>query len=293
MPCYCPLTAYYSTVIGNSGKRGITFDRNAAWSGVPIRLPCGQCVGCRLERSRQWAIRCMHEKMLHDVSSFVTLTYDDEHLPSNGSLVKRDLCLFMKRLRKVAGAGVRFFACGEYGERTRRPHYHVLLLNVDFPDKKFFKRAKRGEPLFTSEILHRLWPDGHSLVGAVTFDSCAYVARYIMEKRTGPASVEFYGGLIPEFTVMSRRPGIGYEWFRKYGEHAFKFDSVIMNGREIRPPRFYDSKYELVDSAALERIKLKRRVAAQVHRGDNTVDRRRVRELVELKRLEVFKRDVT
>lgn len=241
----------------------------------------------------------MHEKQLHDSNSFITLTYNDEKLPVDGTLVKRDLVLFMKRLRKWKGAGVRFYACGEYGDRSLRPHYHVLLFNCDFPDRRFYKKAKAGEPLYTSVSLSKLWLDGFSVVGDVTFDSCAYVARYIMKKRNGHDE-RFYSwvdhdgvchSVIPEFTVMSRRPGLGFEWFAKFGEHAFNFDSVIMNGREIRPPRYYGSKYELVDAVSYERIKLKRRLAAQAHLVDNRVDRRRVKELVELKRLQIFQRD--
>lgn len=301
MPCYAPLTAYRSKDIGVSGKRGITFQRSSSFSGVALKLPCGQCCGCRLERSRQWAIRCMHEKRLHDSNVFLTLTYDNEHLPVDGTLVKRHLVLFMKRLRKLKGAGVRFYACGEYGEQTRRPHYHLLLFNCDFGDKVFYKNAKRGERLYTSESVRSLWPFGFNVLGSVDFDSCAYVARYIMAKRNGELAESHYSwvdvdgcvhSILPEFTVMSRRPGIGYEWFNRYGEHAFALDSVVMNGREMRPPRYYDTKYELIDAPGLASIKEKRRAKALEHRFDNTPDRRRVRERFEILRLAQSKRDV-
>lgn len=302
MPCYSPLTAYRSKDVGSSGKRGITFQRNSSFSGVALRLPCGQCCGCRLERSRQWAIRCMHEKMLHDDNSFVTLTYDQASLPEHGTLVKRDLCLFMKRLRKLKGSGVRFFACGEYGETTHRPHYHLLLFNCGFGDKVFYKLAKRGERLYTSETLDRLWPFGLNVIGSVDFDSCAYVARYIMAKRLGDEFRDHYCrvdwgsgeivNVLPEFVVMSRRNGIGAEWFARFGAHAYNFDSVVMNGREMRPPRYYDTKYEVVDASGLALIKDKRRAKALEHRADNTPDRRRVRETFELHRLANSRRDV-
>lgn len=293
MPCYAPLSAYYAREVGRSGKRGITFDRNSAYSGVRLSLPCGQCVGCRLERSRQWAIRCMHERALYDRNVFLTLTYDDDNLPAGGTLVKRDLQLFMKRLRKAYGKGVRFYACGEYGERTLRPHYHLLLFNCDFEDKVFYKRAKRGERLYTSEIVRRLWPKGFNVLGDVSFDSAAYVARYILLKRTGDRSAEHYAGRLPEFTLMSRRPGIGARWFEKFHVEAYAWDSVVMNGRKIRPPRFYDTRFEVVDSARLAELKVKRRRKALVHRSDNTPRRRRVRELVQLKRLALANREVT
>lgn len=287
MPCYAPLTAYYSKEVGPSGKRGITFSRDASFSGVAMKLPCGQCVGCRLEKSRQWAMRCMHEKQMHDTSCFLTLTYDDEHLPAGGTLVKRHLQLFMKRLRKERGDGIRFYACGEYGETTFRPHYHILLFNCDFRDKRFFKNARGGDKLYTSASLERLWSMGFAVVGSVTFDSAAYCARYIMKKVTGAPAREHYevvdsDGVLhhrePEFTVMSRRPGIGLRWFQKYGDQVYTWDSVIMNGREVRPPRYYDTKFELVDSDRLEALKLKRRRSRDV--AENRPDRLRVREVV-------------
>ena len=108
MPCYCPITAYYGKDVSKTGKRRIVFSRDASFSGVTLKLPCGQCIGCRLEKSRQWAVRCMHEKQMHPFNEFVTLTYDDAHLPEGGALVKRHLQLFFKRLRKKFGKGVRF-----------------------------------------------------------------------------------------------------------------------------------------------------------------------------------------
>lgn len=294
MPCYAPLTGYYSRERTANGKRGIVFKVDLAFSGVPLRLPCGQCVGCRLEHSRQWAMRCMHEKRLHRDNVFVTLTYDDECLPDGGSLKKRDLQLFMKRLRKARGAGVRFYACGEYGENTSRPHYHAILFNCDFPDKKFYKNNKAGDPLYTSAELEKIWPLGLCTIGEVTFDSAAYVARYIMKKIKGDLAedhymrVDQYGeifSLVPEFTNMSRRPGVGRGWFDKYGAHAYAHDSVIVNGQEVRPPRYYDGLYESVDSKRLEKLKKVRRRKAAAGRKDNTPERRRVRETVAMARL--------
>lgn len=264
------------------------FNRNASFSGVPISIPCGQCIGCRLERSRQWACRCLHEKRMHAESCFLTLTYSPENMPAFGSLVKRDLVLFMKRLRKKVGQ-VRFYACGEYGDQSWRPHYHVLLFGYDFRDKKFYKNAKRGEKLYTSKLLEEIWGKGLCVIGEVTFDSAAYVARYVMKKVTGDHAPEYYSvvdewgevhDIQPEFTNMSRRPGIGATWYAKYGEHAYQHDSVIMNGVEVRPPRFYDTRYDLFDSTALARIKQKRRRVAMALRGDNSSRRRLVKEMV-------------
>lgn len=294
MPCYSPLTAYYSKEIGKSGKRGITFDRGSSFSGSKLMLPCGQCVGCRLERSRQWAVRCMNEKRMHSESSFLTLTYDDKQLPESGSLVPRDLQLFMKRLRKQTGAGLRFFACGEYGDETFRPHYHVLLFNRDFADRTIVGKSKAGLPLYDSKELSKLWQYGLHWIGEVTFESCAYVARYVMKKMTGPMEDLYCASdgvfLEPEFRRGS--VGLGRGYFEKYKEEIYTHDNIIVNGMKVRPPRYYDNKFDLLDPDRIAVLKKKRRRAALVHREDNKVDRRRVRELVELKRLANAKRNV-
>lgn len=245
--CYAPLSAFYSSEVGASGKRGITFDRGASHSGAVLKLPCGQCVGCRLERSRQWAVRCMHEKLFHSDSCFLTLTYDEGSIPQWGSLVKQHPSAFCKRLHnrllRSRGVGVRYYLCGEYGETTRRPHYHLLIFGYDFPDKKFFTRNSRGETIYTSEECRELWPQGHNAIGEVTFDSAAYVARYILAKRTGPLADydcispdgECYR-MEPEFTNMSRRPGIGSRYYSEYGPAAYDFDHVVLNGKKFDRP---------------------------------------------------------
>lgn len=297
MPCYAPLTGFYSKEVGKSGKRGITFDRNASFSGQSLKLPCGQCIGCRLERSRQWAVRCVHENQMHADSCFLTLTYDDENLPIGGTLVKSHLSAFVKRLHnrllRSRGFGVRFYGCGEYGEQYGRPHYHVLIFGYDFSDKKFFQKNSRGENLYVSNELRELWPQGHSSIGAVTFDSAAYVARYIMKKVTGDFAQDYYDVMtsdgeivsrVPEFTNMSRRPGIGMTWYKKFGSHAFKWDSVVINGKEVRPPRYYDTQYEVVDAVHMKMLKRKRKRMAVSHKDDNTPERRRVREIVQYAR---------
>nr|AVQ10285.1 replication protein VP4 [Gokushovirinae environmental samples] len=287
MGCWCPITGYYSKVIGPSGKRGITFQRSAAHTGVPIRLPCGRCTGCRLETSRQWAIRILHEKKLHDASCFGTLTYDNENLPEGGTLVKRDFQLFMKRLRKGMGDGIRFFACGEYGDLNKRPHYHFLLLNRDFGDKRQVGANRRGDKYYDSVELRSYWPIGHVLLGDVTFDSAAYVARYCMKKINGDGADAHYtvvdaNGVVTrraaEFTVMSRRPGIGTGWYERYGNETYAHDNCIINNRPVRPPRFYDGKRNLLDPDGFAKLKEERRRKALANFKENLVDRRRVKE---------------
>lgn len=301
MPCYSPLTAYYGKDRGRTGKRGITFQRSRSLSGLPLKLPCGQCIGCRLERARQWAVRCMHEKRMWKVNCFVTLTYGNNDLPVGGTLVKRDLQLFMKRLRKAHGEDIRFYACGEYGELNQRPHYHVLLFNFDFADKVEIGCNRRGDKYYASGELSELWKLGHSLLGEVTFDSAAYVARYIMKKVTGERADEHYSvydsdGVVhdrlPEFTVMSRRPGIGSSYYESYGDEVRNNDDVVMGGRRVRVPRFYDNRTERVDPECLVELKQKRKRAAVLVRADNTVERLRVREQVALLKLEQKERSL-
>lgn len=232
----------------------------------------------------------MHESQMHALNSYVTLTYDDDHLPADRSLSMRDLQLFMKRLRKVKGNGVRYYACGEYGDGTNRPHYHLLLFNCQFADRKPETRNKNGDTLYSSEELRKLWPNGHNWLGEVTEQSAMYVASYIFKKQTGERAKVWYEWtdpdgevhiMQPEFTLMSRRPGIGYTWYEKYGAHAYAREgTVIFRGQEIKAPPYYDKLYEKIEAAKLAAIKKLRRRSASQHRADNTPERRRVREQV-------------
>lgn len=276
MPCFCPLTGYRSRVVGASGKRAVVFDVRSGFADLPVTVPCGQCAGCRLERSRQWAVRCMHEASLHDENCFVTLTYADEHLPANGSLDKRDFQRFMKRLRKrFPGERIRYYHAGEYGEVNGRPHYHACLFGFDFPDKVVWS-VRRGFTVFRSPVLEVLWPFGQSELGSVTFESAAYVARYIMKKVLGPGAEEYYrtvdletgetGSVEREYTTMSRggrggAGGIGKGWFDKYMSDVYPSDQVVLRGAVMKPPRFYDGQFELVDPGAMRAVKRARLAA--------------------------------
>lgn len=292
MPCYGPLIAYRPKATLSNGDpnpdRRLIFRKDQSETGIEIKVPCGRCSGCRLEHSRQWAVRCMQEKRMHTRSAFITLTYDNNNLPSGGTLVKRDLQLFMKRLRKTHGTGVRFFACGEYGEKTNRPHYHVLLLNSDFTDKRLIKSGSEYN-LYGSPSLSKLWTMGHHAIGDVTFESAAYVARYCMKKITGKKAAEHYKGREPEFLVMSRRPGIGTAYFDKYHTEMYTHDNLIVNGVATSIPRFFDNKYaSLSDTceARLNLLKLARR--RKINRADNTggyFGRLRIRECVAVAKL--------
>lgn len=273
MPCYHPLLAWRdsSKVNPKTGKSSLVFTAPANWRECePLKIPCGQCVGCRLERSRVWAVRCVHEASLHERNCFITLTYNDENLPSDRSLKMKHYQDFMKRLRKRYGEGIRFFHCGEYGSLNQRPHYHAILFNHDFEDKKLWK-VNNGFKLYVSDSLSRLWPFGYASIGDVSFESAAYVARYVLKKVTGDAQEAHYKGRQPEYVTMSRRPGIAHEWFLRYKNDIFPNDKcVIRDGLLVRPPRYYDKIFDEIDPIAFKDVLTVRKLKAL--KSDQTVD---------------------
>lgn len=256
MACTRPLSCYKTP----SGKIVFT----PGFGSVPAQVPCGQCIGCRLAHSRDWATRCVHEAHMHQANSFITLTYAPEYLPPNSSLVRKHFSDFMKRFRKaLSGIKVRFFGCGEYGSKLQRPHYHAIIFGYDFPDKVLFKAGKF--PLFISKLLSDCWPFGFSTVAAFSFESAAYVARYCTKKITGGAAKEHYGDRIPEFSAMSLKPGIGYDFFIKYYYDIVNYDRCIgRGGRQIKPPRYYDKLLAGCDVEKLEENKAKRQLNLNV-----------------------------
>ena len=256
MPCFSPLRAF-SAGKAENGKQRIVFNvKDAVNPDRPLDLPCGQCIGCRLERSRQWAMRCVHEAECFSQNCFITLTYDDDHLPPDGSLCLSDFQKFLKRLRKRFGK-LRFFHCGEYGENLKRPHYHACIFGFDFPDKVFWSE-RNGNKYYRSAALEELWPLGFSMVGDVTFESAAYVARYILKKVNGDLAKDHYDGKRPEYVTMSRRPGIGKTWFDRFQGDVFPSDEVVFRGFPMRPPKFYDRQFEVIDPKAFELLKSQR-----------------------------------
>lgn len=321
MPCYEPRSIHYHpTEKTVNGGKLLVWNARDADALIPINIACGQCVGCRLERSRQWAVRCMHEAQLYDENCFVTLTYDDDHLPEAG-LEHEHWQKFFKRLRqkirretlnecKVHGftrsqtrqalkhASPRFYMCGEYGEQFGRPHFHACIFNYDFPDKKLFKK-NRGHPIFTSKILESLWPYGYSSVAGLSFQSAAYVARYIMKKQTGDAAADHYeilneyGEYVPirpEYNKMSLKPGIGADWLKKFSSDVYPHDFVVVNEKKSRPPKYYDKLFEVSYPSDLEDVKFRRLQAAKKYQDNNTPERLGARLKVQLAKLAHLKR---
>ena len=231
----------------------------------------------------------MHEAQLHDRCSFVTLTYDDEHLPEDHSLHVEHWQKFAKRLRKEIGR-FRFYHCGEYGPATLRPHYHAAMFGVDFHrDRELFK-STGDYPLYLSQTLQKAWGLGFTTIGNLTAQSARYVAKYVTKKITGPAAEKNYervdaetGEVItvrPEYSTMSRRPGIGAGWYEKFGADVRRTGFVVINGRKTRAPAFYDRRHEEVDPEGYEEVKKARRDRVLLHAEDQTWERLAVREEV-------------
>ena len=227
-----------------------------------IHVPCGQCIGCRLDYSRQWANRCMLESQYHAHTWFLTLTYDDEHIHQNDYLIEdtgeagtsytlfpEDLTLFWKRLRKNTGQKFRYYACGEYGDNTARPHYHAIVFGLDIPDLKIYKKTALGFNLYTSDTISKTWKNGYAIISESSWETCAYTARYVMKKRKG-ITADFYRqyNMVPEFVRMSRRPGIGLEYYNEHRDDIYETDELIFStkkgGMKTRPPRYFDKLYE-------------------------------------------------
>lgn len=294
MPCFHPLKAIRSA-------NGVQVLNNDA-TLFNLRLPCGRCIGCRLERSRQWAIRCIHEASLHDHNCFITLTYDANNQPHDGGLHFRDVQLFLKRLRKQF-PGLRYYGCGEYGGQFGRPHWHLILFNHTFTDLTLWRKSNAGNSLFRSATLERLWPYGYSSIGNVTFESAAYVARYIMKKVTGdPAnkayqSVSTVTGEIfdrrPEFNFMSLKPGIAADWWAKHKNDVTVRDAVIHDGTPSKPPRYYDKLLKRTDPTKFAAIHDKRMLDMEAKRADNTPQRLRQKEIVTNAKLSQLKRGLS
>ncbi len=289
MQCFHPLEAWQRE------DGSVVFEERGGDVLHSLQLRCGQCIGCRLERSRQWAVRCMHESQMYGWSSFITLTYDDEHLPWRGHLNYPDFQKFNKRMRARMGP-FSFFMCGEYGGTFGRPHYHSLVFGLFFADRKLFSERSDGVRLYTSETLSSLWPYGHASVGDVTFKSAAYVSRYVCKKIDGDAALDHYlrcdefgeaYHLTPEFGRMSLKPAIGKRWWEKYQKEVFARGDVIVDGMSQKPPTYYQRNST---DLRWDDIEYRRYLEAEKYAGESTPDRLAAREAVALAKLEFKKR---
>lgn len=293
MTCYRPLVAFKPL---DGGPVSFSEKKNSR----EIQLSCGQCIGCRIKKREDWAIRCYCESKLYPRNSFVTLTYDDEHLPSDGSLNYEHFQLFMKRLRKRVGK-LRFFMCGEYGENTDRPHYHALLFGYRPDDLVRANSVYSADPIYDSPAVRETWGKGHISIGDVTYASARYCAVYATKKITGDMARDHYARLNyatgeitelqPEFAHMSLRPGIGAEWLKKFYPDLYLSgaDAVVIDGQRRSIPRYFHSAMENIAPLVLDDHQFKMYMEATKHPENNTAERLQVREAVTLAKHSKYK----
>lgn len=274
MPCYFPQPNYISKDQTDSfGKVKVTRKYSDGTGEVAYKGKCGQCIGCRLRVSREWGIRAMHEASEYTKNCFLTLTYDNEHLPSDGGLHQSHMKQFFDSLlerfegfttvpikNKKTGLyelrnPIRRLYCGEYGSVNLRPHWHAIVFNFDFEDKELFKKSPSGFPIYTSKELSRLWPHGFASIGECNFETASYVARYTTKKIFGETDAydridRDTGELVkvrPPYVSFSRAYFIGRGWYDKYHEEMFRDDHVIYKGKELPVPRTYNDALKKED----------------------------------------------
>lgn len=199
-----------------------------------LTVPCGKCTACRIHRSREWAIRCLHELSYHKEACFLTLTYNNENLPEGGSIGKEELQKFFRRLRKsLAPRRIKYLACGEYGDQFGRPHYHAIIFGLGLDDSifKLIEVTKKGVKVSMEE-----WTKGFVYGGSVTYESARYVAGYVQKKQTG-ASAIVYGDKERPFQLVSQ--GIGRNWCLDKVGYLMQDLSLTVNGQKMSIPRYY------------------------------------------------------
>lgn len=239
---------------------------------------------------------------MHPNNSFVTLTYDDKHFPADGSVSKRVLQLFMKRLRKAySDKKVRFFAAAEYTPINNRPHYHLLLFNQKFEDQIIHNYNRQKQPIYKSKILQLIWPYGFSTTAEVNYQTARYCAQYSLKKVTGDYAPEHYtwphplhGYQIqvqPEFALMSRRPGLGSAWYDKFKSDCYPSDFLVVDGKKHPVPTYYDNKLKKEAEAELAKHKRDRKAQSNKQRWNNTPERLAVREEILIEKLKRSQRN--
>lgn len=294
----------------DKGKRQYKITGNALEKpdhfGLTLTIPCGQCLECRMQYARQWADRCMLELQSHESSYFLTLTYDNEfvHWTDDGkhmSLCKKDLQDFHKRLRSRIDYPIRYYASGEYGDHTKRPHYHDIVFGLKLDDLKVYSRTEQGNTLYTSEFMNDVWSFGQVMIGDVTWESCAYTARYVTKKHKGlDSSVYDAFGIEPEFVLMSRKPGIGRAYYDQHLD-MFEYGEVYIKtkngGIKVKPSRYFERLLEIDNPELLDSYKEQKALVGKIVSDDKLsqtdlefYDNLGVQEELKAKKLKVFER---
>lgn len=245
----------------------IYLGKNYEINGFNIKVPCGKCIGCRLDYSRMWATRSANEAYSHgyDNCAFLTLTFNDDMLARRSnpfSLNRTAFQSWIKRLRKAVKSEYnkefRIMACGEYGAKHHRPHYHMIVYGFNFPDSKVWKyRRVHGKDVLykRSEFLEKVWSPAHSnesygfsVIGDVNFESSAYVARYVTKKLFGKYAEKVYKDKEQEFLTTSRMPGLGYGYLVQFYKQIFDLGYIMLgNGHKVPIPRYYINKLQEID----------------------------------------------
>lgn len=246
-----------------------------------------------------WAARCVHHAQTYLENSFLTLTYDEDHLPHGATLYPHHLQLFVKRVRKsLYPKLVEYFGCGEYGDELGRPHYHLLLFNHRFPTEAIWNKSHAGFAQYLSSALTKLWPYGRATQGELTFESAAYCARYALKKINGEKAKRHYERVdpetgeitrrAPEFLLMSKRRPIGKEWLTNFKSDVYPSDFIVVRGQKMKPPRYYDQQL-----SEAEKTPIKEARALRAKRSpDNTPERLKAREIVKLAQVKQLQRNL-
>lgn len=277
MPCYHQQLAVRMPGKTKNGKSPMKFIGKARsyftkYGGAPLGamlLPCRQCIGCRLEYSRQWATRLIHETDFHKNAIFLTLTYDEDHVPKGGTLNPSHLTTFFKDLRArmdhYGKEKIKYFACGEYGDRTLRPHYHAALFgpfscHAEDRGRHEEEPSRSGGLQYSHDDISAVWPFGLHRFSEHTFETAAYVARYVLKKVSGILAPDHYGDRHPEFVRMSK--GLGKQHLQRWKEDVYPADHIVLPGRgAFMPPPYYDRLLEKVDPGLFQKIKVARQEA--------------------------------
>ncbi len=226
MSCFYPRPAWRETQPNESGNYAITFKKTGSQLDPDLEIPCGKCTGCASDKALEWSIRIYHEAQLHDQNCFITLTYDDNCLPADNKINKRDVQLFLKRLRKhLKPHKIRYFLTGEYGSQTKRPHYHAIIFGNDFLGGSY----PINNELYGNPILDAIWNMGLCSIGSASINSSMYVAGYVNKKIDDKDT----------FSLMSKQPPIGREWLRKYLPQCAATGTCIITGKEYPLPKTY------------------------------------------------------
>lgn len=318
MACEKPLRAWKYGFTKN-GKQRLVFKRPENSHKVEMQeVPCGKCDSCKIDYSRMWATRITHELQVTGIGAFVTLTIDDDHLITRPftaagqqlpgrSVYKRTLQLWLKRLRQRINMPLpngtpiyqqfKYFACGEYGDKYGRPHYHVILMGYDFPDKIRAGTTESGEDLYESRILNQTWPFGQARTADANWQSAAYTARYALKKQVNKKLYEYVDRatgevtpVAPEFVMMSK--GIGKEWWQKFASDTDKDFLVVDRDKTVSIPRYYDKLRERKDPESLAKIKKEREIQAKKISEQLDNNERRQRGEVKAAQIKKLKRNL-